>query len=324
VKRAFENARLQLASNPGERFALENGFNDVRAAELEAVLAEDRPVVVSFGGILTGRSEANWQVGGFNLIITEGTEIIGDPQPGFYVAVIAENRNGSLEALELRAEEFEIVGVLSQNGSAWTIETVSFSVGPETMITGQLAPGVTAAARIRILHTGDRVAVSIVTVARTAVPAQAPTGTAAPAPTARPTNTARPSPTPAPTNPPPTPVPTLAPTLAPAFTLPAGDDNENGNANEGGDDDDDGDDNSNGNSNSGSGSGDDGGDDDGGDDNSGSGGGGDSGSGSGDDGGDGGDDNSGSGGGDSSGSGGDDGDDHSGSGGGGGGDEDDD
>jgi hypothetical protein len=295
VKRAFESARLQLASDPHERFALENDYNALREAELQAVLAEDRFVVVTFGGVLTGREGSQWQVGGFNLEVTDQTEIVGDPRPGYYVSVVAENRDGVLVALELRAEESEIIGTLDRSGSGWAIAGTSFSVGAETQVTGTLVPGVTAAARIRTLHTGERVAVSIITLEPTATPTQtslpAPSSTPSPVPTRTLPPTRLPRPTLAP--------PTLAPTAAPAQPTPAptllpADDN--GNANEGGDDD-------NGNANQGGGDddgnsnddGNDNADDDDGDDNSGSGGG-NSGRGGGDDDDD--DDNSGSGGGD--------------------------
>ena len=289
VKRAFEDARLQMASNAGQRFTLEEGFNERRAAELEEVLAQDRAVVVTFGGVLTGRSDEAWQIGGFNLQVTPDTRIIGDPQPGFYVSVVAENRDGVLVALELESEEVELIGMLERSGGQWSIGGASFVIGPDTVVSGDIAPGVTAAARLRTLHTGERVALSVVTLAPT--PSSSPTPS--PSLTPLPSNTPRPTVARAPTRTATQP-PALAPTQAAPQAQPsltsapgqdananAGEDDNGGNSGPGGGDDDNsnsgsgsGEDNEDDNSGPGGGNGEDG--DDEGDDHSGHGGGGDS------------------------------------------------
>jgi hypothetical protein len=276
IKRGFETVRLQLAADPSQRFDLERSFEARRTEELQAVLAKDRAVTVTFGGVLTARAETAWHVGGFEVTVTAETEVIGNPQPGFYVAVVAENRGGTLTARELRAEEFEIIGVLARVGEQWAINGTSFVVGRETVVSGSLAPGVTAAARIRVLHTGERVAVSLATRAATAspTPTRTPSATASPSPTARPpTQTPRPTVTRLPVTPTAQPAtsapqaPAQQPALTPSEDGDEDGDDDGGNSGPGGGEGEE----EAGDDNSGPGGGDDDDEEDGGDGNSGSG-----------------------------------------------------
>ena len=217
AKRALENARIQLAADPSSRFDLEEEFNDRRASEAEEVRAEDRTATLNFGGPFISGDTARWQVGDFSLSLTDRTEIVGVPQPGFYVDVTAENHGGLLTALRLAVEEIEVAGELARTGNDWSVNGEHFAITANTSISGALAAGETATVRIRTLHTGDQVATSV-TLRAPATDTPEPSPTPSPLPPS-------PTATPIPTNtPPPTPAPTLAstpqPILQPATAVP--------------------------------------------------------------------------------------------------------
>jgi hypothetical protein len=287
LKLTVEDIRLQFADGPAGRFALEEEFAERRKLETQTLLAQGQDAVVEFSDTLVSRDGQRWQVGDFTLQLTDSTVVVGDPPPGYFVAVTAELSKGRLEAVRIVAREEEIAGRLSGAGERWAVDGTAFTLIPASRVTGTLESGAAAIVRLRQLQSGGVVAMSVTVLA--------PPSATPPAPLlATPTPAGTPPPAASTSTQVPTPFPTPRPTSTsePAPTAePTGDDdddNDNDNSGPGG-----------GNSGLGGGGGD-------GDDNSGPGGGGDDG-----------DDNSGPGGG------GGDGDDNSGPGGGGGGDGDD-
>lgn len=278
AKRAFEDIRVQLASDPAARFDLEQEFIERREAELEAVLKNKEAATVMFGGPLVSNTGARWQVGKHDVLIDAHTDIIGDPRLGFYVEVTANSQAGTLTALKVNVEEVEITGQLVGSGDQWMIQAVTFVIVPETVVTGDLQRGAMATARIRTLHSGDRVATYVTILAPTVQPpAHTPTSThtQTPTPTSTPTSTetTEPSETPSATLEPsktptktrtraptltstpsetPTPAPVVGPseTPRPADTQDPGGSNDNGNDNSNDNDDDNDNGNDNGNDNS--------------------------------------------------------------------------
>ncbi|MEK7325751.1 MAG: DUF5667 domain-containing protein, partial [Chloroflexota bacterium] len=136
AKRAFEDIRVQLASDPAARFDLEQEFIERREAELEAVLKNKETATVMFGGPLVSNDGAKWQVGKHDVLIDAHTDINGDPRPGFYVEVTANSVAGTLTALEVNVEEVEITGQLVGSDRQWMIKAVTFVIVPETVVTG--------------------------------------------------------------------------------------------------------------------------------------------------------------------------------------------
>lgn len=189
VKRTFESVRIRLAADPAEQLELEREYSQRREDETATLVSEGRAAEVNFGGVLTGRAAADWQVGGFTVRLTDDTEIVGDPQIGFYVDVTAELDDGRLTATAIVAREREVTGKLARAGSRWAINGETFTILPETILRGTVESDATATARLRTLHSGDVVAVSLTILApATATPSATATATSTPAPSATPTS----------------------------------------------------------------------------------------------------------------------------------------
>ncbi len=196
VKRMSENIQINLARDPAARFALEQEFDKRRGAELQVVLEKEETVAVTFGALLVSNSGDHWQVGDFTVMVDAQTVIVGEPQPGFYVCVVAESNAGILKASEIKVEEVEVTGQLLGGGREWTIAGAAFVTVPETVITGTLQNGAMATARIRTLHSGDHAATYLTILAPTVVPSSTPTSTPTLTHTPEPTETDEPTPTP--------------------------------------------------------------------------------------------------------------------------------
>jgi hypothetical protein len=192
LKRTVEGVRLQWAANPSQRFMLEQEFAERRRAELGPVLADSRVADVDFEGTLVKVDGRQWQVDEFTLQVDSQTRIVGGPLPGQRVKVKAQSRAGMLTALEIAVQEVDLTGPLTPAGERWAIDEIVFVLLPEAVIKGRLEAGALATARIRELHNGERVAVSI-TVFPLATLTATHSATVRPSPTVEATATATPS-----------------------------------------------------------------------------------------------------------------------------------
>lgn len=179
VKRTFEALQLQLADEPAERFALEQEFAGRREAEIKQVLSQTRTATVNFEDKVIALSPTQWQIGGFVVRVDAQTQIIGDPQPGWYVSVAARSESGALTAVEIRSQENDVSGSLVREGDRWAISGLSFAVVAETKVVGVLESGAVAVARVRSLSAGDRIATSV-EILKAATPTTIQTATALP------------------------------------------------------------------------------------------------------------------------------------------------
>ena len=101
LKRAVENVRLSLASDP---VALAAQFDQERRDEIELLVAAGRPAQVEFRGIIESMGPDIWTIAGIPVGVDSGTQIIGFPEIGRMAGVRGLVANGQLTATSIRVE----------------------------------------------------------------------------------------------------------------------------------------------------------------------------------------------------------------------------
>lgn len=79
VKRSWEDLRLFLAFNPGERDLLESQFEQERLDEIDGLLGKRKAEQIEFSGMITHQSDGSWQVSGIPVSVANST---GSPNGG--------------------------------------------------------------------------------------------------------------------------------------------------------------------------------------------------------------------------------------------------
>ncbi|RME47229.1 MAG: hypothetical protein D6791_06405, partial [Chloroflexi bacterium] len=98
VKRAAEQVRLALATNPAARAELQMRYNRERQAEAQAVAAMGRRARLRFEGMLERRLDDTWIVDGIQLVV-EPAAVEGEPVEGSLVVVdVMSPGDGTLHA----------------------------------------------------------------------------------------------------------------------------------------------------------------------------------------------------------------------------------
>lgn len=222
VKRGFENVQLRLAGDSTVRYSLEEQFSQRRVNEVQQTVQQGRSTTVTFNGLLISNNGPVWQVGAFVVHVDDSTQIVGQAQPGYYVAVEAQLVSTVLTATRIEVQDFDIAGTLVQVGDQWAINGQTFSITPDTVVVGTPIAGAKAFARLRTLQS-DVVAVSLTIggLGPTTVPTNTPGRTSATASAiAAPTTTTRPASATATPNATNTPAPTQTqvPSATPAAT----------------------------------------------------------------------------------------------------------
>jgi hypothetical protein len=98
TKRAVEDIRLSLTTNPFAQDQLRENLQKERIHEIEQLLASGRQAEVSFSGIIEALGDDEWVVAGLRLVIDESTSVEGTPMVGRFVWVEAKTINGRLIA----------------------------------------------------------------------------------------------------------------------------------------------------------------------------------------------------------------------------------
>ena len=88
VKRTSEAVQLGLTFDNARQEALIDNFNQLRLAEIEQLIEQERVAVVQFRGILDAQGENLWVVAGYTVILPGDAIIEGNPQEGDQVEVV--------------------------------------------------------------------------------------------------------------------------------------------------------------------------------------------------------------------------------------------
>jgi hypothetical protein len=105
LKRSVESTRLQLASDPAKKQALEHTFNERRVDETKSLIGDERVESVEFSGVVMSQSEGEWLVSGISVIVTPLTEIDKGIRVGDEIEVRGStNAAGGVDATRLSLE----------------------------------------------------------------------------------------------------------------------------------------------------------------------------------------------------------------------------
>ncbi len=99
TKRASENLRLTLTTDPMKREALREQFEIERILEIERLLESGRETVVTFRGAIEAITDDTWSIAGLRTLVNDATVIRGQPVIGRIAWVEAQVVNGQLTAM---------------------------------------------------------------------------------------------------------------------------------------------------------------------------------------------------------------------------------
>ncbi len=119
VKRFTESVRYALTLDPVARQQLEAEFAAEREEEIRAVLDSGRSATIEFRGNLETIGDGFWAVGGFEVILTDQTVIVGQPAVGAIVLVQARSAgDGTLLALRLEVQSSPLPATLTATATS--------------------------------------------------------------------------------------------------------------------------------------------------------------------------------------------------------------
>ncbi len=119
VKRFAESVRYALTIDQVARQQLEAEFAVEREEEIRAVLDSGRSATIEFRGNLETIGDGFWAVGGFEVILTDQTVIVGQPTVGATVLVQARSAgDGTLLALRLEVQSSPLPAALTATATS--------------------------------------------------------------------------------------------------------------------------------------------------------------------------------------------------------------
>ncbi|MFO7945144.1 MAG: DUF5666 domain-containing protein [Anaerolineales bacterium] len=142
VKRGWEQARLALAFDEESQQSLENKFKEERLEEVTAVLDEKLTTNVEFEANIESMDSELWNVGGFDVLVNQDTELEGKLTVGARVKVEGMTQeDGSILAAEITLlsdeedydyEEMEAYGILeSMTEDSLVVDGMTYLITPE-------------------------------------------------------------------------------------------------------------------------------------------------------------------------------------------------
>lgn len=136
VKRVTERVNLSLTPNVEEKHQYESDFNMRRAEEVKLLLKLGRVEHVSYEGTVTEITPDRWMVGGFTVLVSSDTVLIGSPQIGQFVEVEGQSQPGGwVNAQEIHLRYFQYAGEVEQiEADFWTISGTRLDLSSNTQI----------------------------------------------------------------------------------------------------------------------------------------------------------------------------------------------
>ena len=152
VKRGWEQARLALAFDEESQQSLENKFKEERLEEVTAVLDEKLTTNVEFEATIESMDSEPWNIGGFDVLVNQDTELEGNLTVGDHVKVEGMTQeDGSILATEIKLlsveedddyEEMEAYGTLeSMTDDSLVVDGVTYLITPETEFDDEVETG---------------------------------------------------------------------------------------------------------------------------------------------------------------------------------------
>lgn len=143
IKRAIEELKLGFAFDTEKHHAIEEQFEERRVEEIHQLLAEKRSEMVEYYDTVEKMGEDTWIIGGVNVNILPGTEIIGEITAGMIVEVEGyTDESGFVQAVEIHLERFELTGVIEELSSkVWIVSGKQINVSRDTVIQPDIALG---------------------------------------------------------------------------------------------------------------------------------------------------------------------------------------
>ncbi|HZD58385.1 MAG TPA: DUF5666 domain-containing protein [Anaerolineales bacterium] len=136
VKRSAENFRIQIASNPEARRAMEVKYERQRVDEVMELLSIGRITQVTFEGLLDERTPDRWIIEGIPVSVTPDTQLIGEIETTRVVEVTGKTQaSGEVIASRIALHSYQLVGKVDSIGSdMWVISGISLEVQRDSQI----------------------------------------------------------------------------------------------------------------------------------------------------------------------------------------------
>lgn len=143
IKRALEELKLSFAFDAEKYLDMKEQFEERRVEEINQLLVKKRSEMVEFYDIVESIGDETWVIGGVNVKILPGTEVIGDISPGMTVQVGGyTDEYGFVQAVEIHLARFELTGVLEEFTSQnWVVSGRQVNVSRDTTIYSKYSPG---------------------------------------------------------------------------------------------------------------------------------------------------------------------------------------
>jgi hypothetical protein len=202
-KLASERTRLWLTRSPGERLALEETFDDLRAQEILELMQSNRNESVRLAGEVTSMQSNEWLVRDIRVRLNADTVLEQEIEVGFYVEVTGWLQNdGSVQAQSIRTRQIEFSGTVDQvEADMLVIDGLPVTVTGRTVWLGYPVAGSQVTVKAFVLADGSLQAFQVelagasraaATWTATIPPTQTSTATQPPTQTPAPSATARP------------------------------------------------------------------------------------------------------------------------------------
>jgi len=139
LKRAIEDARLELAFTPRQRLELEIAFDEKRLDEIDLLTEKAMSTQVDYSAVLTDvNNEGEWIIGGKRVIVTPETEVVGQVNQNIYVTVIGILKtNGTIDAERIQPREYIFTDKLNSTAlNQWLVDGITITVAHDTVIHG--------------------------------------------------------------------------------------------------------------------------------------------------------------------------------------------
>jgi hypothetical protein len=137
VKRGWEQVRLSLADTNRSRDQLEAHFNRERFAELDRMVAQRRPGILTLEGVVEKISPTEWVVDGLQVTVTPQTLLDGVPFVGAQLTIqVQVQADGSLLVLEAHPGSSGVAEPSDDEESIQTPEPVTGQEPTETVEPG--------------------------------------------------------------------------------------------------------------------------------------------------------------------------------------------
>lgn len=161
IKLFAEETRLWLERDATTRLAMVQDNDRERAREIKQLLNDASleknfiPKEVSLVGVFSRIQPDAWQVGENILVITPGTQIVGQLEDGLVIEVEGLlQEDGSILARRLETRQVELSGILSQPVQGiWAVGGVRFTITPQTVIQGK--PGLNRQVVVVLVDRGN-------------------------------------------------------------------------------------------------------------------------------------------------------------------------